>query len=104
MEDCLAPTLEPLALFRAKFLPFISGFWSLISAHDYATRYKGGKNEYLPPYSPDLNPVEKRWSKVKGYLRKERERSEEALFEAIGAALRTVTAQDTQGWFKYCRY
>jgi hypothetical protein len=41
--------------------------------------------------------VEKLWSKVKGYLRKVKERSEEALFEAIGTALRTVTAQDAQG-------
>ncbi|MDR2528188.1 MAG: transposase [Synergistaceae bacterium] len=72
-----------MALFRTKFLPFTSGLWSLISAHDYATRYKeGGKIEYLPPYSLDLNPVEKLWSKVKGYLRKVKERSEKALFEA----------------------
>jgi hypothetical protein len=56
-----AAELKPLALFRAKFLPFMPGFWSLISAHDYATRYKGGKIEYLPPYSPDLNPAEKLW-------------------------------------------
>ena len=65
---------------------------------------KGRKIEYLPPYSPDLNPVENLWSKVKGYLRKVKEGSQEALFEAIGAALRTVTAQDAQGWFKYRGY
>jgi hypothetical protein len=65
---------------------------------------KGGKIEYLPPYSPDLNPVEKLCSKVKGYLRKVKELGEEALFEAIGAALRAVTAQDAQGWFEYCGY
>jgi len=59
---------------------------------------------FLPPYSPDLNPIEKMWSKIKTYLRAAEARSEQALQEMIGQALNTVTAQDAQGWFSSCGY
>jgi len=59
---------------------------------------------YLPPYSPDLNPVEKMWSKIKELLRGAKARSEEALFEEIGRALQQVTAEDAIGWFTSCGY
>ena len=57
---------------------------------------------YLPPYSPDLNPIEHIWSKVKSYLRKVGVRSLLALQYAIGEALCTITAKDIAGWFKHC--
>ena len=59
---------------------------------------------YLPPYSPDLNPVEPCWSKLKGRLRTEAARSLDALEAALGPALATITAQDARGWFRLTGY
>lgn len=59
---------------------------------------------YPPPYSPDLNPIEEAFSKVKGILRKARARTREALIEAIGVALTAVSASDTRGFFEHCGY
>jgi transposase len=64
----------------------------------------GATVRFLPPYSPDLNPIEKMFSKLKAYLRKVKARTVEALHEAIGEGLRTVTASDIAGWFKACGY
>jgi len=55
---------------------------------------------YLPPYSPDLNPIEKAWSKLKQKLRAVKARSVEALDQAIEQLLPTLTAQDAQAWFR----
>jgi len=60
--------------------------------------------QFLPPYSPDLNPIEKMWSKAKSFLRAAKARTQDELYEAIGAALKTVTAQDAEGWFSSCGY
>ena len=65
---------------------------------------KGAQLWFLPPYSPDMNPIEKMWSKIKAFLRKMKARTEEALFGAIGDALRTVAAADALGWFALCGY
>ena len=59
---------------------------------------------YLPPYSPDLNPIEEAISKVKGFLRKAGARSRKALVEAMGAALAAVGASDARGFFEHCGY
>ncbi len=59
---------------------------------------------YLPPYSPDLNPIEEAFAKVKALLRRAAARSHEALVEAMGAALDAITAQDTHGFFGHCGY
>jgi transposase len=59
---------------------------------------------FLPPYSPDLNPIEKMWSKVKTILRSLKARTAEALLDAIGKALRAVTASDAEAWFVHCGY
>ena len=64
----------------------------------------GAELRFLPPYSPDLNPIEKMWSKVKTYLRAAKARTEEELCQAIGRALETVTPQDAEGWFRSCGY
>lgn len=69
-----------------------------------AIEAKGAAVWFLPPYSPDWNPIEKMWSKIKAYLRKVKARTKEELWQAIGAALNTVTASDAQGWFKSCGY
>ena len=59
---------------------------------------------YLPAYSPDLNPIEPCWSKLKSRLRAKAARTLEALDIELGPALATVTAQDAQGWFRLCGY
>lgn len=59
---------------------------------------------HLPPYSPDLNPIEAMWSKVKEVLRSLKARTAEALLDAIGVALRSVTTADAEGWFLHCGY
>lgn len=64
----------------------------------------GAEVRFLPPYSPDLNPIEKMWSKVKSFLRSAKARTKDALFNAISEALGCVTASDAQGWFKECGY
>jgi transposase len=59
---------------------------------------------YLPSYSPDLNPIEEVFSKIKGLLRKAEARSREALLEAIGAALSVISDRDARGFFEHCGY
>jgi len=59
---------------------------------------------YLPPYSPDLNPIEKLWSKIKALLRKFKARTVEALPHAIQCAFQAVTQTDCAGWFRSCGY
>jgi transposase len=65
---------------------------------------RSAKYLFLPAYSPDLNPIEKMWSKVKQILRSLQARTQEELFEAIAKALNMVTADDAQGWFRSCGY
>ncbi len=64
----------------------------------------GASLEFLPPYSPDFNPIEKMWSKVKTHLRASKARTQNKLFAAIGKALKTVTANDSEGYFSSCGY
>ena len=59
---------------------------------------------YLPPYSPDLNPIEEAFAKLKALLRKAGARTREALIEAIGRALGAVSAKDAHGFFKHRGY
>jgi transposase len=59
---------------------------------------------YLPSYSPDLNPIEEAFSKIKAQIRKVEARSREALLEAIGSAISAITDQDARGYFEHCGY
>lgn len=59
---------------------------------------------YLPPYSPDYNPIENMWSKVKQWLRSAAARTFEALQRAVWAALDAVTPDDCRGFFAHCGY
>ncbi len=59
---------------------------------------------YLSPYSPDLNPIEKLWSKVKALLRKFKARSSDALPNALQHAFQNVSPSDCSGWFRSCGY
>jgi transposase len=64
----------------------------------------GAEVRFLPAYSPDLNPIEMMWSKVKALLRKAQARNHADLQDAIAAALKAVTPQDAMGWFAACGY
>lgn len=59
---------------------------------------------YLPPYSPDYNPIEQAFSKMKALMRKSGARTREALIRAMGEALSAITARDASGFFRYCGY
>ena len=69
-----------------------------------AIEAKGARLEYLPPYSPDYNPIEQCWSKIKTYLRKAKARTREALEAALQQALLEVTEADARVWFTHCGY
>jgi len=61
----------------------------------------GAEVLYLPPYSPDLNPIEKAWAKLKQLLRSAKARTQEALDHALAEALRLITAENDRAWFRH---
>ena len=69
-----------------------------------AIEARGAQLWYLPPYSPDLNPIEEAFSKLKTFLRSAAPRTLEEHSTAIWAALRTITPQDAAGWFAHAGY
>lgn len=64
----------------------------------------GATVRFLPAYSPDLNPIEMMWSKVKSLLRSAEARTADELQHAIAQALRRITPQDAAHWFAACGY
>jgi transposase len=64
----------------------------------------GAQVRFLPAYSPDLNPIEMMWSKIKALLRAAEARTQPDLQATIGHALRCITPQDAFGWFTACGY
>jgi transposase len=64
----------------------------------------GAEILYLPPYSPDFNPIEEAFAKIKNLLRKAGARVREALVKAIGEALSEVTEEDARAFFEHCGY
>ena len=75
----------------------VKGIHALIQA-------SGAELLYLPPYSPDFNPIEKAWSKLKQLLRAARARTAEALDTAIAEVLQAITADNAAAWFRHCGY
>ena len=67
-------------------------------------RSVGARVKYLPPYSPDMNPVELMWSKIKAILREMKGRTEDELMQAISKALEEVSQEDIAAWFRHCGY
>jgi transposase len=59
---------------------------------------------FLPPYSPDYNPIEQVWSKLKGLVRAAKAHTRAALDRAVGEALPAITAENARAWFAYCGY
>lgn len=64
----------------------------------------GARLLFLPPYSPEFNPIEACWSKVKAWIRKQAARTLDALQMAITEAIQQVTRQDAEGWFRHAGY
>lgn len=99
VKDVLVPTLRPGDLVILDNLGAHKN--DAVAEH---IRLAGAEVEYLPPYSPDLNPIEKMWSKIKTFLRAAKARTSEALNEAITHAFQSVSASDARSWFASCGY
>jgi transposase len=99
VEEVLAPSLRPGQLVVMDNLAAHKGERVKELIED-----RGCELLYLPPYSPDLNPIEEAFSKIKRILRKAESRTREALVEAMGAAIWAVTAKDARGFFEHCGY
>jgi transposase len=99
VERVLVPTLRPGQVV----------VWDNLSAHKSvraraAIEAAGCAVVFLPAYSPDFNPIEQAFSKLKIRLRQAGERTHAGLWEAIGAGLKQITSRDAQSWFSHCGY
>ena len=98
-KDVLAPTLRPgnvvvldnLAAHR-------------VADVRQAVEAAGARLMFLPPYSPELNPIEESWSKVKEDLRKQEPRTTEQIDTSLVEAAKRVTASDAVGWIQHAGY
>ncbi len=99
VERVLAPTLKPGQIVVMDNLSSHKG-----SRIRELIEGRGCELLYLPPYSPDLNPIEEAFAKLKTLLRRAGARTRETLIEAMGRALDAVTASDARGFFKHRGY
>jgi transposase len=99
LEEVLCPCLQPGQIIIADNLSAhkVAGVRERIEA-------AGATLLYLPPYSPDFNPIEQAWSQIKQHLRKTKARTLELLEQSVAVALQQVTSQDAAGWFRHCGY
>jgi transposase len=99
LEQVLCPQLRPgdVVVMDNLSAHKVAGVRELIQA-------TGAELRYLPPYSPDFNPIEKCWSQVKQRLRASKARSLSALEQALAEALAAVTPQNIQACFRHCGY
>ena len=99
LREALCPALEPGQIVVMDNLSVHKG-----KAVRELVEERGCHLWFLPAYSPDLNPIEEAFSKVKGILRKAKARTLNALFEATGEALGAVGKGDARGFFDHCGY
>jgi transposase len=99
VEDALVPERRPgnVVIFDNLSAHKVAGVQEVLEA-------AGARVLRLPPYSPDLSPVENCGSKVKAAIRGESPRTEQDLYDAMGRALRQITSQDARAWFIHCGY
>ena len=99
ITDCLCPVLRKNHVVVMDNVAFhqAAGVKEAIAA-------TGAKLLYLPPYSPELNPIEMMWSKIKNWLRKKSARTLETFQLAIQSAFKAVITQDLTGWFRHAGY
>lgn len=99
MEECLLPQL------RDNDTVIMDNLSSHKNSFDISKFEARSINiKYLPPYSPDFNPIEKMWSKIKSSLREYRAATFDELSLAIQRGLNSVTPSDAKGWFASCGY
>ena len=99
VEQILAPTLRKGQIV---FLDNVSTH--KVDGVEEAIEARGARAVFLPAYSPDLNPIEMMWSKVKAHLRQAKARTDPELLAAIGEGLLSVSSTDAQGFFRHCGY
>lgn len=99
IEECLCPVLRKGQVVVMDNVPF----HQVIGIQE-AIEKVGAKLVYLPPYSPDLNPIELMWSKIKNYLRRASARDLEKFKIAIKAAYENIEQADLNNWFRHCGY
>src|SRR3712207_5279059 len=99
VEKVLAPKLLPAQIVVMDNLSSHKG-----SRVRELVEARGCELVYLPAYSPDLNPIEEAFAKLKALLRKAEARTRETLIEALGKALEAVTANDARGFFEHRGY
>jgi transposase len=99
VEQVLCPRLQPgdVVVLDNLAAHKVAGVRSLIEK-------RGAQLLYLPPYSPDFNPIEQTWSKVKEWLRAAKARNLPLLDDAVTAALAAITPDNALGWFRHCGY
>jgi transposase len=99
VAEVLAPTLKPNDILIMDNLPThkVAGIAELVEA-------RGACLEYLSAYSPDYNPIERCWSKIKTSLRSAKARTYSALMKAIKKALTSIKESDIRAWFDFCGY
>jgi len=99
LEQVLCPRLRPgqVVIMDNLSVHKMSGVRERIEA-------TGARLIYLPPYSPDFNPIEQAWSKVKQILRSMKARTADALEAAIAEALAAITPENAIAWFSHCGY
>jgi transposase len=99
IEEVLLPTLQPGQVV----------VWDNLSVHKSQRAREliegqGCQVLFLPAYSPDFNPIEQAFSKLKGWLRQREARTVEQLWVSIGDGLARITARDARGWYQHCGY
>lgn len=99
IKQILAPSLRPGDIL---VMDNLSVHKSPAAETEVASRQ--AEIKYLPAYSPDMNPIEKMWSKLKQLLRGMKARTNEDLFLAVQTALEQVSENDARGWFQSCGY
>ena len=99
VQQCLVPSLRPGDVVVMDNLASHK-----VTGVEEAIKSAGARLCYLPPYSPDLNPIEKLWSKVKAWLRRAAATTYDALIEAIADALRSVDPTECANYFTSCGY
>jgi transposase len=97
LENCLVPQLK-----KGDVVVMDNLSCHKSSRVEQAIAGAGARVRYLPPYSPDFNPIEKMWSKVKGSLRTAAKRTPRTLWNAITTAMRSITPEDCKGYFGAC--
>src|ERR1700722_15815948 len=107
---CATRALKPLFWWKARSMPRSSRLtWStsFVLACTRGTRLRSARGvglRYLPPYSPDLNPIELAFAKLKAHLRQAAARTLEDLLAAVATALNSFSAQHCQGFFRQAQY